>query len=517
MESTWLKIPKKLFINISDKDYNERKCILCNFVPLKPIVIIPEASNNKNFDANILCKECYLNSNKSIDILEVLNISKNESENLESFIGNKIIKCIKNDYGCKWKGPFSNLEKHLNDECAFIQVKCINDGCKEIRLRKDLDSHLILCDKTANVIGAKCKLCNNEFNIKDIPKHLNNCPEITVECIKGCGKKLKKKEMKEHLNIICPVELVKCPFWDKGCKTIIKRKYLEDHYKLYTKNHQNFDEKYKELNNNINFGLEDYNNNPKKEKEFNNDQLSMQKSKLSINNREIKRELRDNSEDVNIFKNPKIFKEKQEKNIKEKKETNKKNNFYDNYIPFTENRIQFMLHNENINKKIFIFEREKIKYSGNYFNNLDLGKKYIILSQNSLDLKSITNFQFKIFPPFNEKSNNPSQLPWVAFGLYITKKGDNFDNIYFQNDKFFCMDLDSLVYSGGKKGSYDDVGKININGFITISIIPEENLLLIKDNYGLEFKFKIKNDMNSDIRLCFVFSGKDRAIINYNY
>ena len=79
------------------------------------------------------------------------------------------------------------------------------------------------------------------------------------------------------------------------------------------------------------------------------------------------------------------------------------------------------------------------------------------------------------------------------------------------------MDLDSLVYSGGKKGSYDDVGKININGFITILIIPEENLLLIKDNYGLEFKFKIKNDMNSDIRLCFVFSGKDRAIINYNY
>jgi hypothetical protein len=207
----------------------------------------------------------------------------------------------------------------------------------------------------------------------------------------------------------------------------------------------------------------------------------------------------------------------------QKDEEKKKLKGYDNYIPFTSNSLTFITQNENFKKKIFLFEYKKIKYSGNYFKNLEFEKYYILLSRESLDLNSTTIFQFKIYPPCMDDSSDPLPLPWIAFGLYVLKTGEkiNYNNIYFQDENFKCIDLDSTCYLNGKIALYkgpQEIQKINTNGYILMSFIPKENSLKIEDNFNLKINFTIEAQNNiSDVRFCFVFKGKDRAIIDYDY
>ena len=121
---------------------------------------------------------------------------------------------------------------------------------------------------------------------------------------------------------------------------------------------------------------------------------------------------------------------------------------YDYYVPFAEDLINFITQIEN--KEIFIFKK---KYKWNSFNNYNPEKYYILLSKDSLSFNSTTNFQFKIFPHTICNSIDPLPFFWIAFGLYIIKNGEkiNYNNIYFQDDNFLCIDLDCSFYLKGKK------------------------------------------------------------------
>ena len=64
--------------------------------------------------------------------------------------------------------------------------------------------------------------------------------------------------------------------------------------------------------------------------------------------------------------------------------------------------------------------------------------------------------------------------------------------------------------------------KININGPITITYLPDKTYFLIKDSFCFKLKFKyglnqdVKIDKNSEIRFFFIFRGKYKTIIEYN-
>jgi len=145
-----------------------------------------------------------------------------------------------------------------------------------------------------------------------------------------------------------------------------------------------------------------------------------------------------------------------------------------------------------------------------------------------LSLKAPSLFRFKIYSTDGE--NTP--LPKIAFGLYKSNIIDDFknNNIKFPGDNFFCIDLDSNTYKGkdirenkketdenGKKK--DRFEKINTQGYITLIFYPEQNYFQIKDNFDLEIDFPFETSLqnNLDIRYCFIFKGKERAIIEYNY
>ena len=512
------KISKDLFFDLSNELYNNIKCTKCYFIPLIPIVLKLNSLEQNSDNYEVFCKDCFTQLSLSKKNVNINNIDKQYSLNIKLLIDNCKVKCINNKSGCQWENLLSNLVSHLNDECLYSEMKCPNNECDKVILKKDLDYHLSQCDFTEKIMKAKCKFCKKEFGMANFSQHLRECPENIIECDKGCKSKFKKKELEDHKKNKCPEVLIKCNYWDKGCKKLIKRKFLSDHYKLEKNNHLNLDKKFNEIR--------DVNIKENKENilPIDNYILPIKKEEDSLNLSEVQI-----IQDLDIFNNNRNNNDivgNINDNIvqnNQKDEEKKKLKGYDNYIPFTSNSLTFITQNENFKKKIFLFEYKKIKYSGNYFKNLEFEKYYILLSRESLDLNSTTIFQFKIYPPCMDDSSDPLPLPWIAFGLYVLKTGEkiNYNNIYFPDENFKCIDLNSTCYLNGKIALYkgpQEIQKINTNGYILMSFIPKENSLKIEDNFNLKINFTIEAQNNiSDVRFCFVFKGKDRAIIDYDY
>ena len=137
-----------------------------------------------------------------------------------------------------------------------------------------------------------------------------------------------------------------------------------------------------------------------------------------------------------------------------------------------------------------------------------------------MDLNSKTNFLFNIYPPNSSNNNNNNlSLPFIAFGLFIFDDL-NINNINFPGNSFYCIDLDSRTYINGKiSNPTGNIDKLNTNGYISLSYNPNNKSMIIKDNYDLEINFNNlgKIDKNSDLRICFIFKGQNRVIIEYNY
>ena len=241
-----IKISKDLFIQINDEIFNFAKCKYCEYLPIYPIVF--KNTNPKKADKNeILCKDCFEKLSKdNKQNININNIDKQYSCFLKSVVEKKEIKCINNKLGCKWKDKISNLEFHLKNECLFEEIKCPNNDCHKKIFRKDLNSHLALCEYIEKVIQLRCQFCKRIFDINVFSNHLKECPEIIINCENGCGEKIKRKELKEHKTQHCPEELIKCDYWEKGCKKLIRRKFLSDHYNLEKNNHNNLERNNKE-------------------------------------------------------------------------------------------------------------------------------------------------------------------------------------------------------------------------------------------------------------------------------
>lgn len=334
---------------------------------------------------------------------------------------------------------------------------------------------------------------------KNIDEHISKCEEIFLDCDYNCGQKIRRKDLNMHKNICLEFPL-KCKYREFGCKMAIKRKEIKKHETKEIYNHLELVEN--KLNNIFDKNDENY----KKVETILND--------LKKKAEEIER---NKEENLNQIKLKEELEENSVSNIWDTKAKQPKNDFifknrdYNDEVPFTGKQITFFADIYSSKNNIFFFEKETIKYSGNYYQNLESANKYYtILSSNSLDLNSSTNFQFKIYKV-------EDRLPWIAFGIYIH---DNIANCpsEFPKGGFYCVDLQSHTYYNGdidneEKGDY----KINENSLITLSYIPKEKYLIIKDSNNFEITFPdIPND-NPSVRLCFSFKGNNRVMIKYDY
>ena len=107
----------------------------------------------------------------------------------------------------------------------------------------------------------------------------------------------------------------------------------------------------------------------------------------------------------------------------------------------------------------------------------------------------------------------------MAFGLYnIKNENGNLFKIfnYFPKNGLYCVDLNSNTCNDGKTSNEKNNYRIKINGTITLSYLPKEKHLIIKDNNS-EIIFENIPNNNCDLRICFIFKGNNKAVIDYNY
>ena len=83
-----------------------------------------------------------------------------------------------------------------------------------------------------------CQYCGKTGNKEEIlKKHKEHCPQYPLPCPNGCELGVSPSVgIAEHKKL-CPLELIQCDYHDIGCKGLIARKELKDHYKQNVPDH----------------------------------------------------------------------------------------------------------------------------------------------------------------------------------------------------------------------------------------------------------------------------------------
>ncbi len=103
-------------------------------------------------------------------------------------------------------------------------------------LRKELQDHE---DNKCPNRRVQCQYCKLWGMYKKITakSHLDECVGFPVSCPNNCGhQKMQRKNLAGHQKV-CPLQPVKCPFFEAGCRKMILRKDLAAHKASNTEHH----------------------------------------------------------------------------------------------------------------------------------------------------------------------------------------------------------------------------------------------------------------------------------------
>ena len=102
-------------------------------------------------------------------------------------------------------------------------------------LRKELQDHENKCPNRL----VQCQYCKKIGVHKEITanSHLQRCRCFPISCFNNCGhEKQQRKKLADHQKV-CPLEPVKCPFFEAGCSEMIPRIDLTAHKTSNTEHH----------------------------------------------------------------------------------------------------------------------------------------------------------------------------------------------------------------------------------------------------------------------------------------
>ncbi|XP_070531911.1 TNF receptor-associated factor 2-like [Ptychodera flava] len=135
-----------------------------------------------------------------------------------------LTKCT-ND-GCDWSGIF---EKYMNHEleCEYAEVVC-SSGCKQRVKRRDLKRHIQI-DCVMRLIN--CEHCSVLLIFKGIKIHERDCAKFPVTC-RFCSKQFPRDKLKEHTDPSrgnCARDREWCKFHKIGCNETVERGKEAEH------------------------------------------------------------------------------------------------------------------------------------------------------------------------------------------------------------------------------------------------------------------------------------------------
>ena len=142
------------------------------------------------------------------------------------------IYCTNKNEGCSRQGNLKDIDKHIK-QCPNQEVTC--DKCKNNMQRQQLQNHV---ENKCLKRDFKCVHCQIVGKYDFITgRHQEECPNIVLPCENdGCLQKVKRCKMGEHRQT-CPKEIVKCPYYDIGCHTEMTREDIDQHEENNTKIH----------------------------------------------------------------------------------------------------------------------------------------------------------------------------------------------------------------------------------------------------------------------------------------
>ncbi len=185
----------------------------------------------------LFCEEClerWLQRKKSCPHCRGIQLKYIKNRRMTRMINCFKIYCPNCSKGCEVIITVSECSTHL-ETCLFEEVPCTNN-CGVRMLRKKVKNHTTNECLNRTVI---CQYCNEEGMYKDITAegHIDKCPSFPLDCPNNCGHdKIQRKDLPNHQKE-CPLEPVKCPFFEAGCKQEIPRKELAVHKASNTENH----------------------------------------------------------------------------------------------------------------------------------------------------------------------------------------------------------------------------------------------------------------------------------------
>ena len=146
------------------------------------------------------------------------------------------IRCTKQGLGCQWVGELSSLQTHLVSDtgCEYVEVQCSNK-CGAKMKRKELKAHL---ERQCPLRKIQCQYCHYEDTYQTITsKHYGECPHYPLPCPNKCGTTgIRRADMNNHRSR-CELEPVECPFREAGCKVSVVRKEFDSHMSGNQQNH----------------------------------------------------------------------------------------------------------------------------------------------------------------------------------------------------------------------------------------------------------------------------------------
>ena len=118
-------------------------------------------------------------------------------------------------------------EKEMKSEVNSLKVCCSNKGCP---WRGELSS----CVKHHEECPHRkvhCEYCHIQYKFITYLNHLTECGKMPIACPNNCGDVISRENMTVHRQEQCELELVRCKHSKEGCKKMVRRKDLKEHYK----------------------------------------------------------------------------------------------------------------------------------------------------------------------------------------------------------------------------------------------------------------------------------------------
>lgn len=174
------------------------------------------------------CQHSYCKSCITMVTSKICPECRNKFEQLTTdltssrIISDQEIKCPYHLHKCPWTGYAEDIKGHLLT-CQHRPMDCPN-GCGKRYEKRNMLYHINL-ECPLGVV--KCQDCSQLVKLSDYSTHLTGVSSTTV-CPNGCTKPVSMERLQDHV-MNCPLRKVTCKFSDCGCTVSVGMSEMDKH------------------------------------------------------------------------------------------------------------------------------------------------------------------------------------------------------------------------------------------------------------------------------------------------